>query len=287
MDHVDGNALGRFLRARRAQVSPADAGLGDDGRRRRVPGLRREELAMLAGVSPAYYVRLEQGHSTHPSDQVLDALARTLQLDADAAAHLRRLAAGADPTRAAAGRRPSRRVETVRPALARMLDHQVGAPAFVLGRIFDVLAANSLARALHPSFDVGRNIVADVFLDDDAMATYPDLDHVRRNAVGSLRAAAGALPGDDGLIELVGRLSLDSPDFRELWARHEVRTKIAGTKVFAPPIVGELELDYESFTVAGADRQQLVVYHAAPASRAAQSLELLGSWAAPARQDAS
>jgi transcriptional regulator with XRE-family HTH domain len=273
------NALGRFLRARREQVTPGAAGLPEDGRRRRVPGLRREELAMLAGVSPAYYVRLEQGHSRHPSKQVVDALARALQLDADATRHLHALAELKDGGPAEGRRAGSSRPERVRPELARMLDHQLGAPAFVLGRVFDVLAANSSARALHPSFTPGHNIVYDVFLDDDAMAAYPDLDHVQRNAVGSLRAAAGELPDDPRLTELVGELSLRSQSFRVLWSRHEVRTKIAGTKRFHHPMVGELKLDYDSFTVSGADRQQLIVYHAEPSSRAAESLRLLDAWA--------
>jgi transcriptional regulator with XRE-family HTH domain len=282
MGDVEENALGRFLRARREQVTPADAGLGDDGRRRRVAGLRREELALLAGVSPAYYVRLEQGHSRHPSQQVLDALARALQLDRDATRHLHALGAAGDLGGVTTRRVPPLRPEQVRPTLARMLDHQVDGPAFVLGRVFDVLAANALARALHPSFAPGRNIVHDVFLDDEAIAAYADLDHVRRAAVASLRAAAGELPGDARLTELVGELSLRSQSFRALWARHEVRTKIAGTKHFHHPLVGELELDYESFAVAGTDHQQLIVYHAAPSSPAAESLGLLGAWTTPA-----
>ena len=273
-------ALASFLRARREQVMPEAAGIDDDGRRR-VPGLRREELAMLAGVSPGYYVRLEQGHNQHPSAQVLDALARALMLDDDAARHLHALV---EPTRLA--RRSGSRPERVRVELARMLDHQLEAPAFVLGRCLDVLAANTFARALHPSFAPGHNIVGDIFLDAEAQAYYPDLDGVQRNCVGSLRAAAGRLPDDPRLTELVGELSLKSETFRSLWARHEVRTKIAGVKRFDHPVIGALELDYESFTISGADHQQLIVYHADPTTRHAQSLELLRSWLAdghPAR----
>ncbi len=229
---------------------------------------------MLAGVSPGYYVRLEQGHNDHPSKQVLDALARVLALDDDTTRHLYALA---EPTSARA--RSSSRAERVRAELARMLDHQVEAPAFVLGRRLDVLAANALARALHPSFTSGRNIVRDVFLDQEAQGYYPELDRVQRNSVGSLRAAAGRAPDDPRITELVGELSVKSVAFRTLWARHEVRTKISGVKHFDHPAVGLLELDYESFAVSGAEHQQLIVYHADPTSRHAQSLELLRSWA--------
>ena len=232
---------------------------------------------MLAGVSPGYYVRLEQGHNRHPSTQVLRALARALALDDDAARHLHALA---EPPTAHPRPRSGARPERVRAELARMLDHQVEAPGFVLGRCLDVLAANSFARALHPSFSPGHNILRDVFLDAEAQAYYPDLDQVQRNSVGSLRAAAGRLPDDPRLTELVGELSVKSEAFRRLWARHEVRTKIAGVKRFDHPVIGVLELDYESFTVSGADHQQLVVYHADPATRHAESLQLLRSWLA-------
>jgi transcriptional regulator with XRE-family HTH domain len=275
---MDDNRLGDFLHARRDQVTPEEVGLPSLGGRR-VPGLRREELASVAGVSPTYYVRIEQGHSRNPSPQVLDALADALRLDAEARRHLHALAAPAGLT----GSSPAGRAERVRPELARLLDHQVDAPAFVLGRSLDVLAANALAQVLHPSFRAGRNVVRDAFLDQPAQASYADLERARRNAVGSLHAAAGSAPDDPRITELVGELSLKSDAFRRLWARHEVRSKIAGTKHFAHPDLGEIELDYESLGVTGGDRQQLIIYHADPGGPQAQALALLRTLAAERR----
>jgi transcriptional regulator with XRE-family HTH domain len=199
------NRLGAFLRARRELLSPEDVGLQDwsPSGRRRVPGLRREELAMLAGVSGAYYVRLEQGRDRHPSEGVLDALARALCLDEDATRMMRQLAE--PPTRR---RRRASREERVRPELRRMLDLQLDAPAFVLGRHLDVLAANRVAAALHPSFRAGRNVVRDVVLDDEARAQYAAPDAVAATTIAALRAAVGADLDDPRLTELVGELSL-------------------------------------------------------------------------------
>lgn len=233
-----------------------------------MPGLRREELASLAGVSVAYYTRLEQGHDRSPSAGVLDALADALRFDADAdaRAHVHVLARA--PRRPAAGPRPER----ARADLADLLDRHVDVPAMVLGRALDVLLANSMARALHPSYLAGRNLALDVFLDEEARSRYADAEQVRRNRIGSLRMASGALPGDPRLIEVVGELSIRSPAFRELWARHEVRAKSAGAKRFRHPDVGELELRYSFFGVSGAEHQTLIVYHPEPGTRHAESL---------------
>ena len=268
------NRLGEFLRARRALVTPDDVGLPDLGRRR-VAGLRREELALLAGVSVDYYVRLEQGRDTHPSEQVLDALARALCLDDDAVAHLHDLARPA-PRR----RRPRQRPERVRPGVLRLLESWSAIPAFVLGRRMDVLAFNALAGMLHDGFATERNMVRLVFLDPAARDTFPDFDAVAQETVATLRAAAGADLDDPRLAELVGELSLKSDEFRRLWARHEVREKASGVKRMLHPMVGELVLGYETLRVNDAPEQLVVGYHAEPGSASERALALLGAMAA-------
>jgi len=268
------NRLGEFLRARRALVTPDDVGLPDLGRRR-VAGLRREELALLAGVSVDYYVRLEQGRDTHPSEQVLDALARALCLDDDAVAHLHDLARPA-PRR----RRPRERPERVRPGVLRLLESWSAIPAFVLGRRMDVLAFNALAGMLHDGFATERNMVRLVFLDPAARDTFPDFDAVAQETVATLRAVAGADLDDPRLAELVGELSLKSDEFRRLWARHEVREKASGVKRMLHPMVGELVLGYETLRVNDAPEQLVVGYHAEPGSASERALALLGAMAA-------
>lgn len=268
------NLLGQFLRARRALVRPEDSGLPAGGRRR-VAGLRREEVAMLAGVSTDYYMRLEQGRERNPSAQVVDALARTLGLDEEAAAHLHRLA------RSASGRRrPGTRRERVSPTLLRMMEGWHSTPAVVLGRCLTVLAHNTLGRALFDGHAYSGDLVRLVFLEPDAKEFYPDWERVAVNTVAALRAAAGADHNDARLIETVGELSLKSEEFRRLWARHDIRRKTRETKRFRHPLVGELTLDYESLTVNSAPGQQLVVYQAAPGSPSEQALSLLGSLSA-------
>ena len=268
------NRIGQFLRARRERVRPEDVGLPDFGRRR-VPGLRREELATLAGVSADYYVRLEQGRERHPSEQVIDALARALQLDDDATAHLHELARPA-PRR----RRAARRTERVRPELLRLMEAWTHTPAMVTGRHLDVLAANSLATALHGGFSRGTNLVRSLFLDPAARERYPDWDEVTKDTVAALRASVGPDLDDSHLTDLVGELSLKSERFRTLWARHDVREKTYGTKRFVHPQVGELTIHYETFAVAGSSGQVLSVYHAEPGSPTEQALALLSSLAA-------
>jgi transcriptional regulator with XRE-family HTH domain len=271
MVHVmpEENLLGAFLRARRELVTPEQAGVVAYGRRR-VPGLRREELAMLAGVSAAYYVRLEQGRDRHPSEQVLDALARVLQLDDEAIDHMRALA------RPTARRRRTARSERVTPQLAQLLAAQP-TPAIVLGHHMDVLAANALANVLHPSYNVGRNVVRDLFLDAGARAQYVDWPRRAAGSVASLRAAVGPDLDDPRLTELIGELSLKSPEFRRLWARHDVHEKTGGRKTYDHPLVGELTLEYQSFQVPASGGQLLLVYSAPPGSPAEQSLALLAT----------
>ena len=272
------NRIGEFLRARREQVRPEDVGLPDLGRRR-VPGLRREELATLAGVSADYYVRLEQGRERHPSEQVLDALARALQLDADATTHLQELARPAPRRRRATGRS-----ERVRPELLQLLDAWPNTPAFVVGARLDILAANKLGAILHEGFKRGTNLVRSLFLDPGAREVYPDWDEVARDTVAVLRGRVGPDLDDPRLTDLVGELSLKSEEFRRLWARHDVREKTHGVKRFHHPLVGDLELRYESFTVAGAPDQMLIVYLAEPGSASEQALALLSSVAAGATE---
>jgi len=253
--------LSDFLRSRRARLRPEDVGLPDYGRRR-VPGLRREELAQLAGVSVDYYVRLEQARDIHPSDSVLDAIAGALRLSDDERAHLFALVRPS--------RRPRRRApQRVRPAVRRLLD-SAGVPAFVLGRRMDVLAANALAEALHAR----GNMLRQVFLDDGARVFFPEWEAVAAETVAYLRLTAD--PDDPQLIELVGELSLRSEDFRSLWARHDVKAKSFGVKRFEHPQVGPLELEYESLALPDPD-QVLVTYTAAPGSPSATALSLLAT----------
>jgi transcriptional regulator with XRE-family HTH domain len=273
---ADHNALGTFLRARREQLTPEMVGVPDFGRRR-VPGLRREEIAHLAGVSATYYARLEQGRDRRPSAEVVDAIARALRLDDQAVRHLHRLA-----TPVPAPPRPAERPAHVRPELARLLERHVDAPAVVLGHALDVLASNAIARALHFSYTPGRNIVRDAFLVQDARNLYRpgDLDAILREGVALLQAAV-VVDADDGrLAALVGELSIKSQAFRRLWARRDIREKSAGVKHFVHPLVGELTLDYDSFTIGGSDRQTLLICHAAPGGSSARALALLGSIAA-------
>jgi transcriptional regulator with XRE-family HTH domain len=275
---VDGdNNIGEFLRARREQVRPEDVGLPDYGRRR-VPGLRREELATLAGVSADYYVRLEQGRERHPSEQVIEALARALQLDREATAHLHDLARP-EPRR----RRAARRTERVRPQLKRLMEAWPQTPAVILGRHMDVLASNPLATALHGGWESSTNMVRLVFLDPEGRERYPDWEEVASNTVAVLRGMVGPDLDDPRLTELIGELSLKSGDFRRLWARHDVSEKTHGRKRFVHPMVGELDLAFESFTVAGAVEQMLVVYIAEPGSASEQALALLASIVAGAK----
>lgn len=271
MDQHD-NALGEFLRARREQLEPQHVGLPDDGPRR-VAGLRREELAALAGVSPHYYARLEQGRDRHPSRQVLDALSQALSLDDDAAAYLRRLA---EPPATVPLPRPPR-ADRPRPGVAVLLDAWTANPAMVLDRRWDVLAANDLATTLYAGFSPARNIMRDFFLEPAAREAYADWDVIAAESVAGLRAAAGADPDDPDFTQLVGELSVKSEDFRELWARHEVHEKTAGLKRFHNPFVGLIELHYETFAVEGGDGQKLVVYFAEPGSAHQQSLTLLAA----------
>nr|WTA69652.1 helix-turn-helix transcriptional regulator [Micromonospora sp. NBC_00855] len=266
--------LGEYLRARRELIGPGDVGLPGHGRRR-VPGLRREEAALLAGISADYYLRLEQGRDRHPSTQVVEALARALMLDADAAAHLHSLARPVPARRAA---RPSERVPV---GIRQLVGSWAETPAFVHGRHLDVLFANPAATALAPIFTVGVNLLRAVFLDPSVPALYPGLTAVAANAVAGLRAQIGPEVDDPRLIELVEELTAGSERFRRLWARHDVTARAGGgVRVFQHPELGELALRYEKLVISGTT-QSLVVYHAEPGSPSARSLARLARRAAP------
>jgi transcriptional regulator with XRE-family HTH domain len=273
--------LGEFLRARRERIAPEDVGLPRFGRRR-VPGLRREELALLAGVSTDYLVRLEQGRDHHPSTQVLDALARALQLDEHAAQHLHALAQPA-PARARRKRKPERAPE----GIVQLLASWPATPAFVHGRVMDVLSANPLAHALSPIYTPGVNLVRATFLDPGVRALYGDRWlKTAQGVVAHLRTQVGAQPEDQPLEQLVGELSVRSDEFRRLWARHDVQSRASGEiTTLQHPQVGRLTLRYEKLAIAGGEGVTLVIYHAEPESPTAQSLQLLASMAAPSPED--
>jgi transcriptional regulator with XRE-family HTH domain len=265
------NALGEYLRARRELVDPADAGLRVTGVRR-TPGLRREEVATLAGISADYYLRLEQGRDRNPSPQVLESLAQVLGLDATATQYLLSLSAARPATR-----RPRR--EVVPAGIRQLLDVLVQ-PAFVESRVFDVLAANRLATALSPCTRPGENRMRSVFLDEDERDLYPDWEQATGGIVASFRASLGTDVDDPRTAQLVGELSLASERFRLLWARHDVKP-LAGAPVrLRHPQVGPLELRREKLAIGDAGGQLLVIYHAEPGSESARSLALLASLAA-------
>ncbi|MEW1889329.1 helix-turn-helix transcriptional regulator [Streptomyces sp. NPDC085659] len=272
---MDGE-LGDFLRSRRARISPEDVGLNSYGRRR-VPGLRREEVAQLAGVSVDYYIRLEQGRGPSVSDAVLDAIARVLRLDETEHAYLRTVA------RPRARKAPDSSVRRVRPGLRLLLDMFDRAPAFVLGRRMDVLAWNALGDALSGFSRMSaaeRNMPRQAFLAPGARELYPDWPAVAAETVAYLRLDAGLHPDDKELAALVGELSLKSEDFRRLWADHQVKAKTYGVKRMAHPVVGALTLPYETLAVPGEPDLSMVVYTPEPGSETAERIALLGSWAA-------
>jgi len=270
------NPLGAYLRARRELVTPEQAGIPGGGVRR-VPGLRREEVAMLAGISADYYLRLERGRDRHPSLQVLEAIARVLNLDDDHMTHLMSLVAEVPRQR----KRQSRK-EIVPPGALKLLESLMQ-PAYIEGRYFDVLASNRFATALSPALAVGGNQLRDMFLDQAEQRLHPDWEEVTECFIASLRQAVGTDIGDPRLIELTGTLSLASPRFSQLWARHEVRRQW-GTRIrFNHPEVGELTLNRERLSIGGAEDLMLVIYHADEGSHDAEKLALLGSAALPTR----
>jgi transcriptional regulator with XRE-family HTH domain len=270
------NALGEFLRARRALVRPEDVGLPGGGLRR-VPGLRREEVAMLAGISSDYYLRLEQGRDRNPSVQVLQAIAGVLRLDADATSHL----VGLAQDRPSPGVRSGRRTQRVPASLLQLIDGWPRNPAYIQNRYTDCLAANALATALTPNYRRGVNLLRAVFLDPAERELRRAWEDLTEEGVAVLRSEAGADADDPRLRDLVGELSLRSERFRTLWARHEVRPRRGRVSHLTHPQVGDLDLQSEKLSVDGTDGLTLVVFHAEPGSRSAELLDILGSLAAP------
>jgi transcriptional regulator with XRE-family HTH domain len=267
---IEPNLLGDYLRARRELVTPERAGIPAHGVRR-VPGLRREEVAMLAGISADYYLRLEQGRDRNPSTQVLESIARVLLLDDNTTAYLLGLAAD-KPRRAR--RRPRR--ETVPPGIAKLVA-TLALPAFVEGRYLDVLAANPLATALSPRLVAGANRLRDVFLDPAERALFTDWEKATEGLVAGFRQSVGTDTDDPRFIELVGELSLSSARFRQLWARHDVGGRRGAPMRFDHPQLGEIHLNREKLLVDETDGIMLVLYHPDPETDDADKLALLGS----------
>jgi transcriptional regulator with XRE-family HTH domain len=272
----------QFLTTRRARSTPEQAGLPHYGGKRRVPGLRREEVALLAGISIEYYARLERGDARGVSPEVLDGIARALRLDDVERAHLEDLVriASTGHGRRSSRRRPSR--SHVRPNVQRLLDAMTGAAAFVRNGRLDIFSANRLGRALYsPVFeDPARpvNLARFVFLDRRAAEFYRDWDGIAHAAVGSLRAEAGRDPYDRGLSDLVGELSTRSQEFRVRWAAHDVKYYRSGVQPFHHPLVGDLDLDYDALEIAADPGLTIVAYTAEPHSASLQALDLLASW---------
>jgi len=272
--------LGEFLRTRRAQLRPADVGIPDFGERRRVPGLRRDELARLAGVGLSYYTRLEQGSSLNASPEVLDALARALGLDEVERAHLHDLAGAA--RRVTTRRRPA--PERVGDATRQLLAALGDAPALVLGRRSDVLAWNRTGHALFAGHlearipeqpDLRPNMARLVFLDAHTRDLFVDWPKKARNVVGKLRLAAGQHPDDPRLASLIGELTMNSPEFAMMWAEHGVRKWALATYRMHHPVVGRMELNLQSLPVPQEDGQRIVVATAGADTASAAALSLL------------
>jgi transcriptional regulator with XRE-family HTH domain len=276
------NDIAEFLATRRARITPEQAGLPSYGMRR-VPGLRREEVASLAGVSADYYRRLERGQVSGVSELVLEALARALQLDEAERAHLFDLASAAGRVGTGSPKRSRPAKKRIRPVVQRLLD-QIDAPAIISTVHCDYLAANSLGRALYaPVFESPEqpaNSARFTFLDPAARDFYPEWERLASELVAALRSQAGRNPYDRNLQDLIGELSTRSDEFRVRWAAHNVRFHRAGTKRLHHPIVGELEVSYETLTLDADDGLRMALYTAEDGSASQQALDLLASWTA-------
>jgi transcriptional regulator with XRE-family HTH domain len=272
---ASGTPLSQYLRARRALVRPEDVGLPPGGRRR-VSGLRREELAMLAGISPNYYLRLEQGRDRHPSAQVLDALGRALQLDAAATSFLHSLVSAAPEPRA--HETPARAPASIE----RLIGTWRYTPAVVHDRHLDILAANRLATALSPAMGQGANAVRALFLEPAMRALYDDWEEAARTAVARLRTLVGRDVDDPRFCELASELSARSEDFRRMWSRHDIQSTGVRPFLYNHPVVGRLQLQPEMLAIIGTDGQILYLRHAAPGSVSERRLNRLAQAAEPA-----
>jgi transcriptional regulator with XRE-family HTH domain len=279
------NDIREFLASRRAKITPGRAGLPAFGGVRRVPGLRREEVALLAGVSPDYYIRLERGNLTGVSDSVLEAIARALQLDEAERAHLYDLARASNST-PRTRRRAAR--QQIRPGIQALLDAMTEAPAFIRNGRLDVLAANRLAQALYsPMFDNPArpaNLARFAFLDAGARDLYPNWDGAADTTVALLHTEAGRDPYDRGLTDLVGELATRSADFRTRWAAHDVRLHHTGVKYFHHPVAGDLTLSFEAMPLPADPGLTMTAYSAEPGSATQDALRFLASWATTVEQ---
>jgi transcriptional regulator with XRE-family HTH domain len=269
--------FGKFLKAMRSRLSPEDIGAGSTSGARRVPGLRREEVARLAGVSTDYYVRLEQGRNIHPSRTVLDSVSRALRLSSSEHAHMMDLLENC----AAAPRAGGQPAQAVRPALRHLLEAVGDVPAMVLGRRSDVLAGNRLAFLLFADFPVlpaaERNLTRWLILDPSARELFRDWKTVAAEAAGALRLDVGRHPNDPQANQLVGELAVNSEHFRQWWAGHRVASRSAGTVRLRHRAVGDLELNFENLVLPDDPDQTLRVYSARPGSPSSDALALLGS----------
>jgi transcriptional regulator with XRE-family HTH domain len=282
--------LREFLTTRRGRLTPADVGLPDFGGRRRVPGLRREEVALMAGMSVEYYVRLERGNATGVSESVLEGISRALQLDDAERSHLYDLVRAANEGAQPRRRRGPARPDKVRPPVQQLLDAMRDVPAFVQNGRLDILAINALGHAVFSEMYVQPqrpvNFGRFVFLDPRAQTFYRDWDAAAAQTVALLRAEAGRSPHDRVLSDLVGELSVKSQNFRALWASHDVRQHDTGIKSITHPVVGDLDLHYEAMALASGPGLQLIAYSAPPTSTTADALTMLASWAATQREHA-
>ncbi|MEY9935212.1 transcriptional regulator with XRE-family HTH domain [Catenulispora sp. GP43] len=280
---TNGSELGIFLKARRAAVRPEEVGLPTGTSVRRTPGLRREEVAILAGVSVDYYTRLERGKETNPSPAVVDALARILRLSPDEHQHLRDLGEiAARPARKTEQRQS--RTRTVRQGPMILMEQLRPNPVYIVSRTNDVLAANPAGLALFPGlagWPAGqRNITRYLFLSPMAKQLYPEWEKLVPTSVAYLRARAGADPDDPDLVRLIGELVVKSPEFARLWERYEVRNVSGGTKLFDHPDVGPMALDYEAMELANTGGQRMIAYYTLPGTAdrdAVTLLDMIGS----------
>lgn len=272
--------VGAFLKACRARLDPHQVGLPEDDTRRRVSGLRREEVAQLAAISVDYYTRLEQGR-VHASAAVLATLARALRLDEDQQSYLYEIAGKTDA-------RPRRRrpAQQVRPAMRRLLDQLTETPAIVLGRRMDVLAWNPAAAVLFTDFrhvpTARRNYIRLLFTNTGMRAMHVNWEHDARDAVAALRMEAAKDPDDPDLAQLVGEMSVQDPDFRSWWAEHRVISATYGTKHYRHPVVGDLTLDCDTWASPDGSGQRLMILTAEPTSPSHDALRILASWTAAA-----
>jgi hypothetical protein len=280
--HERADEVREFLSSRRARITPQQAGLPVFGVNRRVTGLRREEVALLAGMSIDYYIRLERGNLSGASDSVLDSLSHALQLDDAERGYLYDLARAAT----ASGRRPPAASGRIRPVILRMLDAMTALPAYVRNGRFDILAANSLGRALYaPVYDSPLfaqrgpvNTARFLFLDPGSADFWPEWEKAASDSVAFLRTETGRSPRDKGLTDLIGELSAKSDEFAQRWARHDVKFPRSGVKQLHHPLVGDLALPYEALGLPADPGLCVTIYSPEPDSPGGRALGLLASW---------